>query len=265
MEQSLYDLFGKSSETLKLDFGPEELAQLAAEKNYTEDQIEAIVELFQQLEARKHEKVVNTLLKLSRLPVKAPKTFENYDFTRLHGKDGDAVRALSNLSELYAGKNVALIGPAGVGKTHLAQAYGRKCCMEGMKAYFLKASELDDLFIQAGNDKTKKARLINRLLKPTCLIIDEIGRRHFDRESTAMFFDLIDRRYEKEGPKCMIFTSNRQPDEWSEYFDGGDSLNAALDRIFDVAKIVTVKGTSYRGQRREILAVEADDDIHQVN
>lgn len=61
MEQSLYDLFGKSSETLKLDFGPEELAQLAAEKNYTEDQIEAIVELFQQLEARKHEKVVNTL------------------------------------------------------------------------------------------------------------------------------------------------------------------------------------------------------------
>ena len=54
MEQSLYDLFGKSSETLKLDFGPEELAQMAAEKNYTEDQIEAIVELFQQLEARKH-------------------------------------------------------------------------------------------------------------------------------------------------------------------------------------------------------------------
>ena len=147
----------------------------------------------------------------------------------------------------------------------MAQAYGRKCCMEGMKAYFLKASELDDLFIQAGNDKTKKARVINRLLKPTCLIIDEIGRRHFDRESTAMFFDLIDRRYEKEGPKCMIFTSNRQPDEWSEYFDGGDSLNAALDRIFDVAKIVTVKGTSYRGQRREILEVEADDDIHQVN
>ena len=51
-----------------------------------------------------------------------------------------------------------------------------------------------------------------------------------------MFFDLIDRRYEKEGPKCMIFTSNKQPMEWSAFFKGEDDLKAALDRMFDEAK-----------------------------
>ena len=72
-----------------------------------------------------------------------------------------------------------------------------------------------------------------------------------------MFFDMVDRRYEKEGYKCMIFTSNKQPNDWAEFFEGEDDLKAALDRLFDEAKIITFKGNSYRGQKRETFAVEA--------
>ena len=215
-----------------------------------------IERLFAALEEKKQQTTIDTLLRLSRLPVKAPKTFDNFDFSRIQGKDAPSVRSLSTLSEIHAGKNIAFIGPPGVGKTHLAEAYGRACCMQGIKAYFLKATELNEKFLYA-RKYGKEAQLINFLIKPGCLMIDEIGRCAFDRESTSMFFDMIDRRYEKEGSNCMIFTSNKQPNDWNEFFRCDDDLKAALDRLFDNAKVITINGESYRGRKREILAVEA--------
>ena len=74
--------------------------------------------------------------------------------------------------------------------------------------------------------------------------------------------DQVDRRYQKEDPHCLIFTSNKQPNEWTEFFSCDDDLKAALDRIFDDAKVVTIKGESYRGRKREVLAVEAGNSTY---
>ena len=103
--------------------------------------------------------------------------------------------------------NVNIIGPGGMGKTHLAQAYGRECCLLGYKAYYIKATELRDRLRKAAASQSQ-SRTITSLVKPSCLIVDEIGRCSFDRECTDMFFDIVDRRYEKEGPNTMIVTSN---------------------------------------------------------
>ena len=68
-----------------------------------------------------------------------------------------------------------------------------------------------------------------------CLIIDEIGHCAFDKENTRLFFDLIDRRYNKEGSFNMIFTSNKNPALWREDFEEDATLLCTLDRIFDDA------------------------------
>ena len=123
------------------------------------------------------------------------------------------------------------------------------------KNYFLKATELN----QRLQDVIKYGRegsTINGLVKTSCLIIDEIGRCVFNKECTRMFFDMVDRSYNKEGTNTIIFTSNRSPDKWGEFFSEDSSLLCALDRIFDDATVFMMKGESYRGKRLETAAIE---------
>lgn len=97
----------------------------------------------------------------------------------------------------------------------------------------------------------------NGLVKPSCLIIDEIGHCKFDKQCTRMFFDIVDRRYAKEGPNAMICTSNLTPDKWGEFFGEDSSLLCALDRIFDDANIFIIEGESYRGRNAERILLKA--------
>ena len=78
----------------------------------------------------------------------------------------------------------------------------------------------------------------------------------FNKESTRMFFDMVDRRYNKEGPNTMILTSNTSPNKWGEFFGEDSSLLCSLDRIFDDATVFMMKGSSYRGKRQETIALE---------
>lgn len=245
-----------AAKALKVDISGGEMAKLALSHQFTEDQLKAVSDVFSYLSDKKHETIINTMLRLSRLPMKVPKTFDNYDFSIIHGQNADRLRSLPNLSEVYAGRNIIFIGPPGVGKTHLAEAYGNACCRKGMKAYFLKANELNDKFTNARR-VGRESSVVNGLVKPTCLIIDEMGRCKFDAENTELFFDMIDRRYQKEGPNTMIFTSNKQPAQWKECFSNNEALLCALDRLCDNAEIFTIKGISYRGKGRETLSAEA--------
>lgn len=258
MNESLFEQIQDSAKYLNLDFCAQEMAQLAFSKALQDEQLQAIAEMFDYLKSKKSERIVSTLLRMSRLPLKEPKTFENFDFSQLHGKQTDALRNLPSMSALYAHKNLAFIGPHGVGKTHLAMAYGRKCCTNGMKAYFLKATELNQRLMDA-RKYGRESSTINGLVKPSCLIIDEVGRCVFDRENTRMFFDVIDRRYNKDSTSTMIFTSNKSPDKWGEFFNEDSTLLCALDRIFDDATVFMIKGNSYRGRKCETIALSAGE------
>ncbi len=253
---ALYGRVSGHAASLDVAISPEELAGLAVRNDMGACELEALDAVFAYLAGKHHDQVISTLLKLSRLPQKVPKTFEGFDFDRIRGRDATALRKLPALSNLHARKNLAFIGPGGIGKTHLAQAYGRECCLAGYKTYYLKATELRDRLAKAAKAGST-SRAVAMLVKPSCLIIDEVGRCTFDRACTDLFFDVIDRRYEKDCPNMMILTSNAPVNRWDEFFTGDETLLCALDRVFDRATVFMMKGASFRGADLETFSVES--------
>jgi DNA replication protein DnaC len=261
---ALYRRVSEQAASFDVPISPEELAELAVRLDMGKNELAALEAVFTYLADKHHDQVIETLLKLSRLPQKAPKTFEGFDFDRIRGRDAAALRKLPALSNLHARKNLAFIGPGGIGKTHLAQAYGRACCLEGFKTYYLKATELRDKLKKAA-DSGSTSRIVATLVKPSCLIVDEVGRCTFDKPCTDLFFDIVDRRYEKDCANTMILTSNTPTNNWDEFFTGDDTLLCTLDRLFDRASVFVMKGASFRGAELEIFSVESSPMAIKTN
>lgn len=149
-----------------MDLSTLEFAKLAEKYNFTEAQLQAVSQVLEYLRQKKVDTTIHTLLKMSRLPLKDPKTFENFDFSVMKGRDANRLKSLPSLSAIYAHKNLAFIGPAGIGKTHLAQAFGYDCCQRGIKTYFIKMTELRDQFTTASRTE-KEASVLNGLVRPS--------------------------------------------------------------------------------------------------
>lgn len=251
------DIFQKIqrySQRLKLDLTACEAAKFVQENSISEDGVDTIARLLDFLCCRKDSTTLNFLLKTSRMPQKNPRTFDNFDFGRLKGPAIKTLQDLRDLRFLYSHQNLIFIGPTGIGKTHLALAYGYQCCRQHKKVYFLTFSEL--------NQKMNEARLrgrvgsfVNGLTKPACLIIDEVGHCVMDEANTDLFFQIVQRCSLKD-TGSMIMTSNYQPSEWHKFFAEKESLLCSLDRITDNAVISVMQGRSYRGKKRQILTCE---------
>lgn len=255
-ERSPYALASEAAARLGPRLTAAEVAALASDHDMGDAELGALAVTFDYLAEKRRRASIETLLRLSRLPRREPKTFDGFDFSRTRGRDAGALAKLPALADLYAHRNVAFIGPGGIGKTHLAQAYGRECCMRGLKTYYVKANELRDRFQRAA-ERGSAQRAVATLARPSCLIVDEVGRCVFDRACTDLFFDVIDRRYEKEGPNTMILTSNMAPSSWNEFLAGDEALLCALDRVFDKASVFMMRGPSYRGRGLDTYSVEA--------
>ena len=99
--------------------------------------------------------------------------------------------------------------------------------------------------------------MIGTLARPSCLIIDEVGRCVFDKGRADLISDAVDRRYEKEAPNTLIPASNVAPSGWDEFLAGDDTLLCALDRVFDKASVLVMRGPSFRGRGLDTFSVEA--------
>lgn len=132
-EAGAFDVVCSYARGYGVDVSSEELAELAEELSMSSREVSSVAAVFAYLAERKRAATVETLLRLSKLPQKVPKTFENFDFGRIQGRDSAALESISSMSNLYARKNIAFIGPGGIGKTHLARPSGGSAACSGIK------------------------------------------------------------------------------------------------------------------------------------
>ncbi len=174
----------------------------------------------------------------------AVKTFEEYDFTFATGAPQKQLQSLRSLSFIERNENIVLLGPSGVGKTHLAIAMGYEAVRAGIKVRFTTAADLLLQLSTAQRQGRYKTTLQRGVMAPRLLIIDEIGYLPFSQEEAKLFFQVIAKRYEKS---AMILTSNLPFGQWDQTFAGDAALTSAmLDRILHHSHVVQIKGESYR-------------------
>lgn len=174
----------------------------------------------------------------------AIKTLEDVDYDFAAGVKRSQIDELAGLGFVERSENGVLVGPSGVGKTHLAIALGYRAAQAGIKTRFTTAADLLLTLSVAHAQNQLKTVMQRAIAGYRRLIIDERGYLPMSREQAHLFFQVIATRYEKGR---LIVTRNLPFGQWDTPFAQDATLTAALlDRLLHHARIVPIAGESYR-------------------
>lgn len=184
------------------------------------------------------------LRRLKQAGFEEEKTLEGFDFGFNPEIPVKRIKQIANCTYIEKRENIFLLGPVGVGKTHIAQALGHIACRMGHDVLFTKAANMFR-YLHGGRADQSWERRIKQYTSVDLLILDDFGLKPLTQFQSDDFYEIINERYMK---KSTIFTGNRTIEDWHNLFSDPIIANSAMDRIAHNAHQIIMTGESYRNK-----------------